>query len=78
MGAIFASRPSVALVIFFGLESYIGKTHFLFLPYKACANGVRVPLVNQASFENIVTISIRTNIVKILVGKKVVLLVSLN
>ena len=35
VGAIFASRPSVALVVFFGLESHIGKTHFLFLPYKA-------------------------------------------
>ena len=29
-GAIFASRPSVALVVFFGLESHIGKTPFLF------------------------------------------------
>ena len=44
MGAIFASRPSVALVIFFGLESHIKKIPFLFLPYKAWANGV-----NQAS-----------------------------
>ena len=35
VGAIFASRPSVALVIFFGLESHIGKIHILFLPYKA-------------------------------------------
>ena len=39
------SRPSVALVIFFGLESYIEKIPFLFLPYKARTNGVRVPLV---------------------------------
>ena len=45
MGAIFASRLSVALVIFFGLESHIGKISFFFLPYKAWANGVRVPLV---------------------------------
>ena len=45
VGAIFASRPSVALVIFFGLESHIGKTPFLLLPYKAWANEVRVPLV---------------------------------
>ena len=35
VGAIFASGPSVALVIFFGLESHIGKIPFLFLPYKA-------------------------------------------
>ena len=42
VGTIFASRPSVTLVIFFGLESHIGKTPFLFLPYKAWANGVRV------------------------------------
>ena len=34
VGAIFASRPSIALVIFFGLESHIGKIHFLFMPYK--------------------------------------------
>ena len=33
-GAIFTSRLSVALVIFFGLESHIGKIHFLFMPYK--------------------------------------------
>ena len=46
MRAIFASRPSVALVIFFGVESHIGKIPFLFLPYKAWANGVRVPLTD--------------------------------
>ena len=39
-------RPSVALVVIFGFgESHIGKIPFLFLLYKAWANGVRVPLV---------------------------------
>ena len=50
VGAIFASRPSVAFVIFFGLESHIGKIPFLFLPYKAWANGVRVPLVCDPTY----------------------------
>ena len=52
MGAIFASRPSVALVIIFDLESHIGKIPFLFLPYKAWANGVRVPLPIFISFKS--------------------------
>ena len=63
------SRPSVALVIFFGLESYIEKIPFLFLPYKAWANGVRVPLVwffaSRSSVALVIFFGLKSHIGKI-------------